>query len=83
MHLNKLVNELLVESSQLEKAVEFDFLVLGELLRQPLSDHLRDHNASVEATIEVEYIERTPAPEPQDALLQDDWISGIQVSDKW
>lgn len=83
VHLNKLLNELLSEVDQLEKAVEFDFLVLGELLRQSLINHLRDRNASVEATIEVEYVQRTPAPEPQDALLQDDWVAGIHIADKW
>lgn len=82
--LNKLVNELLKEShSDTVKDVEFDFLVIGELLRVPLLDHLRERGRSTEATVDIEYLLRTPAPEPQDSLLHDDWVSGIQVAGKW
>ncbi|RZC32546.1 ribosome biogenesis protein WDR12 -like [Asbolus verrucosus] len=82
--LNELVNQLLKESkSDFLKPKEFDFLVLGELLRLPLTEHLKEHNISTEITVDVEYVEKTPAPEPQDALLHDDWVSGIQTADKW
>ncbi|KAF2893661.1 hypothetical protein ILUMI_12516 [Ignelater luminosus] len=81
--LNKLLNELLRENAELLKPTEFDFLVLGQLLRVPLIEHLQEFNESIEATVEIEYVQRTPAPEPEDALLHDDWISGIQVADKW
>lgn len=65
------------------KPKEFDFLVLGELLRVPLIEHLREHNISTELAVDIEYIERTPAPEPQDSLLHDDWVSGLHCVDKW
>jgi len=81
--LNKLLNELLRENSEIVKPVKFDFVVLGQLLRVPLIALLQEFNASTEATIDVEYVQRTPAPEPEDALLHDDWIGSVQVADKW
>lgn len=82
--LNELVNQLLKETqSSFLKPKEFDFLAIGHLLRVPLVEHLQDHGISTESTVEVEYIERTPAPEPQDSILHDDWVSGLETSDKW
>lgn len=82
--LNKLVNELLKESHQdILKDIDFDFLVLGELLRVPLLDLLKERGYSTEATVDVEYVLRTPAPQPEDSLLHDDWVSAVQVADKW
>ncbi|EFA03458.1 ribosome biogenesis protein WDR12 homolog [Tribolium castaneum] len=82
--LNELINQLIKENkSDFLKPKEFDFLVLGELLRVPLLEHLKEHNISTEIAIDVEYIERTPAPEPQDSLLHDDWVSGLHCVDKW
>lgn len=82
--LNELVNQLIKENkSDFLKPKELDFLVFGELLRLPLIEHLKEHNISSETTIDIEYIERTPSPEPQESLLHDDWVSGIQTADKW
>jgi ribosome biogenesis protein YTM1 len=82
--LNELVNQLIKENkSDFLKPKELDFLVFGELLRLPLIEHLKEHNFSSETTIDIEYIERTPSPEPQESLLHDDWVSGIQTADKW
>lgn len=82
--LNDLVNQLLKENnSDFLKPKEFDFLVFGELLRVPLIEHLHERNVSTEVTVDVEYIERTPSPEPEDSLLHDDWVSGIHTADKW
>ncbi|CAG9838676.1 unnamed protein product [Diabrotica balteata] len=82
--LNELLNQLLKESNpDFLKPKDFDFLAIGELLRQPLIDHLQERNVSTETTVEVEYLERTPAPEPKDSLLHDDWVCGIETSDKW
>lgn len=82
--LNDLVNQLLKESnSDFLKPKEFDFLVLGELLRVPLIEHLQERNVSTEVTVDVEYIERIPSPEPEDSLLHDDWVAGIHTADKW
>lgn len=82
--LNDLVNQLLKESnSDFLKPKDFDFLVFDELLRVPLIEHLQERNVSTEVTVDVEYIERTPSPEPEDSLLHDDWVSSIHTADKW
>ena len=33
--------------------------------------------------IEVEYIERHPAPKPEDSLDHDDWVSCISACKQW
>lgn len=65
------------------KPIEFDFLIAGEILRARLGDHLRDRTISFEDAIHIEYVERFPAPEPQDCLLHDDWVSAVQTRDKY
>lgn len=80
--LNKLLNELLRDSGGFAKAIDFDFLVQNELLRVPLNEHLQDRGLSTEAVVEIEYLERTPAPEPQDSIVHEDWVASIKVSDK-
>nr|CAI5853752.1 unnamed protein product [Callosobruchus analis] len=80
--LNELLNRLLKEcqGEHFLKQIDFDFFVQDELLRQPLIEHLKEHNVSTETTVNVEYVERTPAPEPKDSLLHDDWVCGIHTS---
>lgn len=65
------------------REIDFDFLVCGEALRVPLADHLEEHCISSEVTVDVEYFERVPAPEPHDCLLHDDWVSAVQVKNGW
>lgn len=48
-----------------------------------LSAHLKERSISFEDVIEVEYVERFPAPEPQDCLLHDDWVSAVHTHEKW
>lgn len=82
--LNNLVNAVLKETiSTFEKAVEFDFLVCGELLCTSLSEHLQEKGVSLEDTLEIEYLERFPAPTPQDCLMHDDWVSAVHVHNNW
>ncbi|KAG7208945.1 hypothetical protein KM043_015121 [Ampulex compressa] len=81
--LNILVNELIKESADLERDVEFDFLICSQFLRTPLLEHIIDKNLSTEEVIDVEYVEKYPPPEPQDCLIQDDWVSAVAVCDKW
>lgn len=80
--LNKLLNELLRDSGGILKDVAFDFLVQNEILRVPLHEHLQERSLSTEAVVEIEYLERTPAPEPQDSILHDDWVASVKVSNK-
>lgn len=80
--LNTLVNSLLKETGFL-KNVDFDFLVLGEFLRNRLGGHLKERGVSFEDTIEIEYVERFPSPEPQDCLLHDDWVSAVHTRNNW
>ncbi|KAL1512498.1 hypothetical protein ABEB36_002081 [Hypothenemus hampei] len=82
--LNKLLNQLLKESNHdYLKTKQFDFLAVNHIIRLPLNEHLQEHNVSTEATVDIEYIERTPAPEPQESILHEDWVSSIQSSEKW
>lgn len=73
---------MLRDSGGLLKTIEFDFLVQNELLRVPLQEHLQERTLSTEAVVEIEYLERTPAPEPQDSILHEDWVATIKVADK-
>uniref|UniRef100_A0A1B0ADY2 Uncharacterized protein n=1 Tax=Glossina pallidipes TaxID=7398 RepID=A0A1B0ADY2_GLOPL len=80
------VNTLLEQSlsGDHKTPIEFDFLVFGiQYLRGRLCDHLREKSISFEDAIEIEYLERFPAPEPQDCLLHDDWVSAVEANDKW
>uniref|UniRef100_A0A2A4IU73 NLE domain-containing protein n=1 Tax=Heliothis virescens TaxID=7102 RepID=A0A2A4IU73_HELVI len=82
--LNTLVNALLKETNpSLEKAVEFDFLICGELLCLSLAEHLQEKGVSTEDTVEIEYLERFPAPAPQDCLMHDDWVATVHAHSDW
>lgn len=82
--LNTLLNTLLQEAQdEMYTEVAFDFLVCGEFLKNSLAKHLRDREVSFEDVIDIEYVERFPAPEPLDVLLHDDWVSAIQANGDW
>lgn len=53
------------------------------IFRTKLGDHLKERNVSFEDIIEIEYVERFPAPEPQDCLMHDDWVAGVEVRGDW
>lgn len=77
------MNQILQDSNNgIVTSIEFDFLIQGELLRAPLHEHLQERNISSEAILEIEYIERTPAPDPQNSILHDDWVASIKTADK-
>lgn len=84
LELNTLLNALLKETAaSIEKVVEFDFLICGELLCTSLAEHLQDKGISTEETLEIEYLERFPAPSPQDCLMHDDWVSAVHTHGNW
>lgn len=33
-----------------------------------------------ESVLKIEYVEQQPAPEPEDSLLHDDWVSCVRAS---
>lgn len=63
--------------------VEFDFLINGELLRTSLNEHLKAKDVTTEVTVDVEYLERFPSPEPEDSLNHDDWVSAVHCQNGW
>jgi ribosome biogenesis protein len=78
--LNNLINTLLREAQdEMYTEVEFDFLVKGEFLKKSLHSHLKERDTSFEEVIDIEYVERFPAPEPLDVLLHDDWVASIST----
>lgn len=36
-----------------------------------------------ESLVDIEYIEKQQAPEPEDSLVHDDWVSCIQGCKDW
>ncbi|XP_044750954.1 ribosome biogenesis protein WDR12 homolog [Coccinella septempunctata] len=83
--LNEIVKQLLKESHlDSVEDLEFDFIIVGELLRSTVGEHLSEKSISTESTVDIEYVERTPAPEPEDSILHDDWVSSIHTcAGKW
>ncbi|XP_060517250.1 ribosome biogenesis protein WDR12 homolog [Cylas formicarius] len=82
--LNELLNHLLKENKpDFLKQKQFDFLASGELVRVSLIEHLQERSVSVETTVEVEYIQVTPAPQPEDSILHEDWVAAIETANRW
>ncbi|XP_055917422.1 ribosome biogenesis protein WDR12 homolog [Eupeodes corollae] len=79
--LNNLINTLLEQSNV--KSAFFDFLILNQYLQGTLIEHAKNNNFSFENVIEIEYVEKYPAPEPQDCLLHDDWVSAVKTRGNW
>ncbi|KAL3144301.1 hypothetical protein ABBQ32_004065 [Trebouxia sp. C0010 RCD-2024] len=74
--LSQVVNSLL----GLEPAQAFDFLIAGELLRQPLEKFLLAHSVSTETVLNVEYFKAVIPPRLKKQLPHDDWVSAIACS---
>ncbi|QLL31006.1 hypothetical protein HG536_0A08210 [Torulaspora globosa] len=76
--LSEIVNHLL----GLEKAVPFDFLIDGELLRTSLQDYLTKKGLSSETSLNVEYTRAVLPPSYLASFNDEDWISSIDVGDR-
>ncbi|XP_055948151.1 ribosome biogenesis protein WDR12 homolog [Argiope bruennichi] len=81
--LNLLLNSLLKGDVGEDEFEEFDFLLLGELIRTPLSQHIEAKSSSLEQVHEIEYFLKYPAPTPENSLIHDDWVSGVDSMNKW
>ena len=84
--LNKLIKNLLEESSSSDieneiSKVQFDFILLDELIRGSLSDVLSTkEDVSFETVFEILYIEKQRPPDPKKNVNHDDWVAGVSGS---
>jgi len=58
---------------------EYDFLVVNELLRSTLGQHLKENGIEAEKEIEVNVIEKQSAPIPEHSYNAEDWISDVKA----
>ncbi|KAL0134859.1 hypothetical protein PUN28_001562 [Cardiocondyla obscurior] len=80
--LNTLLNEVF-KANNIQEQGEFDFLISSCFLRSSLSKHFAEWEISTEKVVEVEFVEKHPPPKPKDCLIHDDWVSAVDVCEKW
>mmetsp|Transcript_15446 Transcript_15446/g.18899 ORF Transcript_15446/g.18899 Transcript_15446/m.18899 type:complete len:477 (+) Transcript_15446:56-1486(+) len=75
--LNGTINELLKNERNIDKKLEFSFLIQNNYLNTSIKEHLNTYGISSESTIKIEYIEKTIEPTSKSDNKHPDWVSCI------
>lgn len=81
-----LIGEEFLRGSLEELVLRHEALKQHEKSKQGLLAEDEDEDKpkiGVEEVIEIEYVERTAPPEPENVLMHDDWVSAVDATEKW